>query len=251
MSSGKLNQIIAVVQGKKSRAQKLLTDSHRGWNKDAISGISKTYSPKAEDGDHLPPESKKIHLSVPDKIRETMTQVSSFLDAVMTQETANTHAKGDIELDGKSFMSGVPVTTLLFMEKQLVDLHTFVSNLPVLPLDRDWKFDNNRNCYVTEPISSIRTQKTPKVIVKYDATTEHPAQTELFSEDKTVGTWTTTYMSSAIPTRKRSDMLQRIEDLQDGVKRAREQANSLEVTQISHGGKILNHIFGDLLAKNE
>jgi hypothetical protein len=37
---------------------------------------------------------------------------------------------------------------------------------------------------------SLRTSKEPTVIVKYDATKEHPAQTELFTKDVPVGTWT-------------------------------------------------------------
>lgn len=251
MDKGKLNQIIAVVQGKKTRAQKLLTESHRGWNADAISGIAKTYRPLADDGDKLPSESKQIFVNVPEKTQETMDQVASFFDVVMTQEFGNTKAMGTIEIDGKSFLADMPVTTLLFLEKQLVDLYTFASSLPVLPMDREWKRDDNRNCYVTSPIDSIKTGKRSKVIIKYAATKEHPAQTELFSEDVSIGTWTTTYMSSAIPSRQRSDMLRRIEEFQDAVKRAREQANSLEVDQMKFGRKILNHIFGDLLKSNE
>ena len=250
MSKGKLNQVIAVVQGKKSRAQKLLTESHRGWNAAAISGIAKTYQPKDAEGDLLTAENKQIHLNVPEKIRETMGQVASFFDVVMTQENGNTQAKGTIEIDGKPFLPDVPVTTLLFIERQLVDLHTFVTNLPVLPPDREWKYDRNRNCHVTDPVDSLRTSKKAQVIVKYDATKEHPAQTELFSEDVTVGTWTTTYMSSAVPSRQRAEMLGRVEELQDAVKRAREQANSCEVEQLTHGGKILNHIFGELLSRD-
>jgi len=241
----KQNQIIAVVQGKKSRAQKLLTESHRGWNKEAISGISKVYTSKTEGGDILPPESKMIHLDVSKKINDTMEQVASFIDAVITQETGNTKASADVEIDEKTFLSKMPVTTLLFLDKQLVDLHTYASNLPVLPPDREWKRDDNKDCYVTDVIKSIRTQKVPKPIVKYEATAEHPAQTELFSEDVTVGTWETIYMSSAIPSRRKSDILHRIETLQDAVKIAREAANSIEVEQIHCGSKILTYIFGD------
>lgn len=251
MSKGKLNQVVAVMQGKKSRAEKLLTESHRGWNKEAIAGIAKTYAPKAEDGDQLPPESKKIHLNVPDKIRETMDQVGAMLDIVMTQELGNTVAKAAVEIDGKTFLTDVPVGALLFLEHQLVDLRTFVSNLPTLPLDREWKRDDNRNCYVTDPIDSIKTAKKARVIVRYAATKEHPAQTELFPEDVTVGTWTTTYMSSAIPSRQRAEMLHRIENLQDEVKKARERANLCEVDHVKCGDRILKHIFGDLLKKDE
>lgn len=251
MPKGKLNQIIAVVKSAKSRATKFLTDAHQKWNKDAISGIAKTYRPKAENGDPLPSESKSIHLNVPARIREAMDQVGTFFDVVMTQEEGNTHARATIELDGEIFLADVPVTTLLFLEHQLVDLHTFVSKLPTLPPDREWRFDKNRDCHVTDPIESVRTQKVPKVIVKYEATKEHPAQTELFSEDTTVGTWTTTYMSSAIPSSRRATMLRRVEELQDAVKRAREVANSLEVDQVKHGRKILDRIFGDVLQSNE
>ncbi len=245
MAKAKLNQIIAVVQGKKSRAQKLLTEAHRGWNREAISGIAKTYRPKAEDGDPLPAESKKIYLNVPTKIRETMEQVASFFDVVLTQENGNTQARGSIEIDGQEFLADMPITTLLFLEKQLIDLRTFVANLPTLPPDRDWKFVRNRDCYATEPIDTVRSQKRPKVIVKYDATKEHPAHTELFAEDVTVGTWTTTYMSSAIPARQQAQMAARIDDLQDAVKAAREAANSLEVDQVKFGRQILSYIFGE------
>lgn len=257
MPKGKLNQVIAVVAGKKSRAQRLLTDSHHGWNKEAIAGITKTYEPLDADGDQYPAESKQIFLNVPDKVQEMADQIASFFDVVMTQEQGNTKARGDIDIrefgvsEGKPFLTDVPVTTLLFLEKQLVDLYTFASNLPTLPKDREWKLDNNRNCYVTEPIQSIKTGKRAKVIIKYGATKEHPAQTELFSEDMTLGTWTTTYMSSAIPSRQKADILRRIEEMQDAVKRAREQANSLEVDQVRYGRRILQHLFGDLLKSNE
>lgn len=243
----KLNQIIAVVQGKKSRATRLLTDSHRGWNKEAISGVTRVYTPKTEDGDQLPAESKTIHLDIPTKIREAMAQIGDFWDVVATQETGNRSATASIEVDGKAILKDLPVTVLLFLEKQLTDLHTFASNLPILPLDREWKWDGNKNCNVTDPVKSLRTQKVPKPIVKYQATKEHPAQTEMFTEDRTVGTWSTIYMSSAISSQTKAAIVSRIEALQDAVKCSRESANNLDVQQIQIGERLLNHIFGDLL----
>ncbi len=243
----RLNQIIAVVQGKKARTTRLLTDAHRGWNEKAISGISKIYTPKDEEGDSIPPEQKKIHLHVPEKITETVQQMTSFWDAVATQEHGNTGARASVVVDDKPLLRDQPVTVLLFLEKQLVDMHTFVSQLPVLPPDREWKLDSNRNCYVTKPIESIRTQKQPRPVVKYEATKEHPAQTELFTEDVTVGTWETTYMSSAIPSRQKTETLRRIEKLQDAVKTAREEANSTEVKQEQIASRVMSFIFGDLI----
>ena len=247
----KLNQIIAVVQGRKSRASSLLTESHRGWKQEAISGIAKTYTPKDDAGDKLPPESKTIHLNVSAKVQETMAQVVEFFDVVATQDLGNTNAKANVQIAGATtpFLKDQPVTVLLFLEKRLVDLLTYAKNLPILPLDREWRWDRTRNCHVTDPIETIRSTKTPEVIVKYKATTEHPAQTELIYTDKTAGTWKTTYMSSAIPAQQKAEIVARIEALQDGVKAAREEANSAEVTQVHLGEKVLRHIFGDLLGK--
>ena len=88
-------------------------------------------------------------------------QVESMLNVVMTQENGNTQARGTIEVGGKNFLTDVPVGSLMFLEHQLVDLHTFVTNLPVLPPDREWKYDDNRDCHVTDPIRSIKTAKRP------------------------------------------------------------------------------------------
>ena len=85
MSTVRQNQIIAVVQGKKSRAQKALTEAHHGWHKDAISGISKTYEPKDVEGDRLPPESKLVHLNVKGVARDALVPVEDWWNAVATQ----------------------------------------------------------------------------------------------------------------------------------------------------------------------
>jgi hypothetical protein len=45
----------------------------------------------------------------------------------------------------------VPVPCLLFLEKQLQDVKTFVLSLPVLSINKDWQRDPNRGCYVTTP----------------------------------------------------------------------------------------------------
>ncbi|MHA2279847.1 MAG: DUF7873 family protein [Promethearchaeota archaeon] len=247
----KLHQIVAVTQGKKSRATRHFTDCHRAWHKDAISGIQKKYTPKEDGGDELPAESKLIHLDVPSAIRDMMLEIVDFIDVVATQETGNREAKADIEVDGKAVFKDVPVTVLLFLEKRLVDLRTYVGNLPTLPPDREWKWDSNRNCFVTDEIKTLRTQKRPKVITKAPATVEHPAQTELFPEDVTVGTWSTTYLSSAIQVSKKAAMLRRIDALSDAVKSAREAANSIEVKQERIGERFLRDIFGDLMGKRD
>ena len=247
MAKAKLNQIIAVVQGKKSRAQRVLTSTHHGWKSEAISGIAKRYTPRDEEGEKLPGESKRIHLNVTNRIEETLEELMGFWDVVATQETGNTGARASIVIDDEPLLADQPVTVLLFLEKQAIDLHAFVSQLPTLPPDREWKHDSHRDCFVTDPVQSLRTQKRPKVITKAPATEQHPAQTEVFMEDVVAGTWETTHMSSAIPAQAKADALRRVEALQDAIKSAREQANSAEVEQIKIAETVLVYVFGDLL----
>jgi hypothetical protein len=240
----RLNQIIALVQGKKARATKLLTSVHQGWQKERISGLNRTYSPKDEEGEVFPSESKVVQVTVKTALQPAIKELADFYNIVITQETANTQARASIIVEDDILFEDIPVSALLFLEKQLIDLHTLTKNLPTLPEDKEWSWDDAKNCWVSKPEQTNKTQKKVEPIVKYDATPEHPAQTDLVQVDRTIGWWTTIHLSGALPKTKQEDILQRIEKLQDAVKVAREEANNLEVVQEKQfGEKILDYIF--------
>lgn len=240
----KLNQVIALVQGKKARASKLLTSIHQGWKKDRLNGISRNYSPKDEDGDQFPPEHRIVQVRVRDEIQKVRDELADFYNIVATQEKGNTTAKADIKIGNDTILMEVPVTVLLFLEKQLIDLRTFAQQLPPLSTDRSWQFDQAKNCWVTDPETTVKTQKTVEPIVKYHATPEHPAQTDLISVDKVIGHWNTIHMSGAMPESEKAAIVERVEKLLESVKMAREKANDTEVKPVAQvGEKILDYIF--------
>jgi hypothetical protein len=240
----KLNQVIALVQGKKARATRVLTDVYKGWNTIALSGITKTYSPSDEEGEKFPDEKKEVQMRVGEVIDKLKVRLADYYNIVATQEGANQHACADVKIGDNTLLSQVPITVLLFFEKQIVDLLTFTKSLPILPTEKVWTFDKTKDCYVTTAEETTKTQKRPEVIVKYQATKEHPAQTEMFSVDKTVGHWKTVHMSGALPATEREEFIERLEKLQDAVKSAREEANSSEVSNVSDYGKVLlDYIF--------
>jgi len=240
----KLNQIIAVVSGKKSRAHDLLTTSHRAWHKDRITGINRTYRPKDEDGERLQPESRSVQLRVRDALSKLGEELVDFMNAVATQEYGNCQAKADVIVDGKTLLKDVPISAILFAQKQLIDIHTFINNIPTLPADKEWRWDEAKNCYVTEPEETVKTQKVPTTHVKFDPTENHPGQAEIISMDRVVGYWTKIEMSGAIPEQDRDDMLKRVNKLQDALKVSKEVANSIEVDQQTAFGKqLLNFVF--------
>jgi hypothetical protein len=166
-----------------------------------------------------------------------------MLDVVATQDWANCQARADVVVDGRKLLQGVPVTHLLFLEKQLVDLRTFVEALPVLDAAEDWEYKPEVDSYVSRPARTNRTRKVPKNHVKYEATKEHPAQVEVYMEDVWVGTWTTTKFSGAVPAAARNAMLERVRKLLEAVKCAREEANGLEVKPQKVGASLLGYVF--------
>jgi hypothetical protein len=240
----KLNQIIAVEAGIKTRAFQELTEAHHALQKPTLlSGISRTYQPRDEEGETLPSEATRVQVKAEEIIRETATILTRLFDVTATKEWGNTQAHADVVVDGRVLLAQVPVPYLLFLEKQLVDLHTFVKKLPVLDAAESWRRDESADVWATDPVQTVRTKKVPRNHVKAEATDKHPAQVELYYEDVTVGYWRTVKFSGALPASQINAMLQRVEALQQAVKFAREEANSLEVENRKIGEKVFDYLF--------
>ncbi len=79
----------------------------------------------------------------------------------------------------------------------------------------------------------------------YPATPDHPAQTQLITEDVIAGSWLTIKYSGAIAVPRKKQLQQRIEKLANAVKSAREEANSLEVTEKKLGKEVFDYLFAE------
>ena len=241
----KLNQIIAIEKGTKGRSLQELTEAHQTLQKPTLlAGISRTYRPKDEEGEQFPPESTRVQIKAEDIIRKISEGLTKLFDIVATKDWANCTAKADVVVDGKVLLSQIPATYLLFLEKQLVDLHTFIKKLPVLDSSETWAFDPSADCWATEPVQTVKTKKIPRNHVKAEATDKHPAQVEVYYEDVVVGGWRTIKFSSALPAQRINELLSRVEKLQEAVKFAREEANNLEIVEQKVGAKIFDYLFG-------
>lgn len=244
MSSLALNKLIAIESGVKSAAKRKETDLYHVLQKNALlSGISRNYQPKDDDGDKLPSETTLVQVKVEKVIRDLATELTRLFDVTLTKEVGNSKAKADVVVDGSVLLKQVPVTYLLFLEKQLVDINTFVNKLPTLDPASEWTYDSNNDVNVTSPVQTVKTKKVPRNWVKAEATDKHPAQVEIFHEDVIVGTWTKVDYSGAIPATRKSELLSRVEKLITAVKFAREEANSLIVEDQQAGSKVFNYLF--------
>lgn len=241
----KLNQVIAVESGVKKKTNETMSTIYKAVQHPAMfDGFNKTYKPINENGDQYPPEKKLVQLTAPDVVKEATRALSELFDVTATKDFANCAAKADVVVDDLVILNQVPVTYLLFLEKQLTDLHTLVAKLPVLDPAETWNYDANSNMYRTETTSTIRTAKEQQALVLYPATDKHPAQTQLITKDVTVGTWEQVKFSGAFPKPVKEKLLMRIEKLQKAVKYAREEANTVNYQDVSVGNKVFDWILG-------
>jgi hypothetical protein len=241
----RLNQVIAIEKGAKGRADSTLMQADRRMKAPALlTGLSRTYSPRDDDGEQLPSESTKVQLQVEEVLAEVRAVMVDLFDITATKDWGNCHALADVVVGGETLLEQVPVTYLLFLEKQLTHVHTFVARLPTLDPAEEWQYDKSTGLQKTAPRQTTRSKKVPRSQTLYEATPEHPAQVHMYHEDVVVGTWTLTAFSGAIHATRVRELLRRIEALQRAVKMAREQANVIEVTRQEVGQKIFDHIFG-------
>lgn len=241
----RLNQIIAIEKGVKNQATRVETDLYHSLEKKPLfAGLSRVYTPKdEEDGDRLPPEAVSVQIKSGDVIKQLTTSLTRLIDLTFTKDAANTRAKADVVVDGSIIAANVPVTTLMFLEKELEKLAAFIGRLPVLDPATTWTYDSNRGVYAAQPVQTVRTKKVPKNHVLAEATKEHPAQVQTFTEDILVGTWEKVDFSGALPADTVAVISSRLDKLRTAVKFAREEANTIEVVDVNYGESILTYLF--------
>ena len=248
----KLNQVIALSGGKKSRFIQRMTATHHGWGKgkeSPVYGIRRTYLPIKDGGEEMPTESRRVQTTVQEQLKAVVNDAKDLFDVVCCHELGNTKAVADVVVDGEALILNAPVGFLLFLEKQLKDFHALVKGFPTLPTDREWEWDANKACHVAEPERTRSTKKIDKPIVLCDATEHHPAQIQIVKTDECVGHWTMVQMSGALPAQTQNEAIERVVKLQEAVKMDREEANcqDVDIRQISH--ELLDYIFQPILEK--
>ncbi len=245
MSTVKLSQLVAIEKGVRSKADRALTEAYHSVQKaDPLSGLTRTYAPINDDDVALPSETKLVQLKTEQIIAEVSGELTRLFDVTLTKDAGNCVAKGNVVVDGNTVLADVPVTYLLFLEKQLVNLATFISKLPVLDPAETWEYDAVSSAYRSHPSSTIRNKKIRRNHVVAQATQQHPEQVQVYEEDVPVGTWTITKFSGGLPSDKIAEYARRVDALLVAVKFAREEANSTSVEDQKAGNAVLSYVFG-------
>lgn len=247
--ANKLHELLAVEQDRKNKANLALGEAVKTFTKQdsTFDGMVKRYIAMEENSDLIPDETKEMVGTVKEKLNATIEAIVAGLDAHISKEETNASNVAKAELVVGSVNLGTfSATSLLAMEGQLQKIREMYKAIPTLDTTRKWSFDKQKGLFGTEEEVKFRSIKRPQVIVKYEATKEHPAQTELLYLDFQIGKYVTVYTSGKITPAQKNELLQRIDELAEAVKIARTKANNVEVNNIKIGQKIFDFINKDV-----
>lgn len=246
----KLAQVLAIEKGEKSKANRAVTDLHRKSEVEKLyEGFVRTYVPAAEDGERLPEEKQLVQNKAKEILLEAGNILAGIWDISATKDWTNAGlAKANVVVDGKVLAEAAPVAWLLYMEKELNDVETFLRKLPTLDPSEDWKWSDQQNCYTTDQTWQNRTKKVPRNHVKAEATDKHPAQVEVYQEDIVVGQFKKIRYSGSMPAVMKDALLERVRKLRSAVLFAREEANSVVAEKKQVGKELFEFLLEPISA---
>lgn len=247
--ANKLHELLAVEQDRKHKANQAIGEAKNVFVKKDhfFDGMLKHYVSLEEDSEQIPDETKEMVTTVKDRLQHALDTVIVAIDAHLSKEETNASntAKAELKI-GETSLGTFSATSLLALESHLSKVKELYLAIPTIDSTKKWDLDPKDNVYKSQELK-FRSVKRPKVVVKYEATEKHPAQTELLYLDFQVGKYETTYLSGKITPTQKSQLLKRIDDLLEGVKVARAKANNVEVNNIKIGEKLFDFIHQGIL----
>lgn len=247
MTETRLHTIAAIHKGGKERAHLELTNLHKESQKPALyGGQSKRYTPLEENDQDLPPDvNELVQLRSQDVLNDLRGVLRPLWDTEATLDKTNQAANADLIADGVTLVTDVPATYLLFLQKQLDTVRTFIDKLPTLPVTEDWTYDGAVGYHVTQPVKTTSSRKLTVPLVLHPGTDRHPPQAVAHQQDVPAGTWETVKRSGALPVDVKKRLLARVTALQNAVKAARERANMTPAIDFKPADDLLRFLLDD------
>lgn len=190
-----------------------------------------------------------METTVGKKLEYVENHLIKYYDTLIRKELANQLATADLIVDGQVIAPALPVTFLLGMEKRLVQVRGLYQAIPTLPPGAEWRPADDKGVgvyVVANPEVKAKTEKTIKSKVLVPATDNHPAQIEKWFEDKIIGRSTTITWAGLITPAEKSNLLERLDNLIQAMKQARQRANAQVVNKDLAIGRLLFEYVHDI-----
>lgn len=208
-----------------------------------LGGTKEFVSKNDEDVPNEPPETTLPSMTAQQLFRRVEKLLTESWDVMSTRDRSNMDASADIVVGGETLAENVPLSTLLSLEKQLADLRTVFTGMPVLDPAKPWTFDEAQGFAKTPETRKARTRKIVKGAVLHEGTEKHAPQVQAYHDDEIIGHTVTVEFSGAISPQDKEDLIDRTNALIDAVKAARTVANQTEVTDFRPANRLLGYIF--------
>lgn len=192
-------------------------------------------------------EHKEMVTTVMEKLDYSKDSMIRYFDAILQKELTNQIAKADLTVDGVVIGKDLPATFLLGMETRLKIVRGIYEAIPTLSPGIRWVEDkeSGKGIYKADKAEvKSKTEKTFQSKILVEPTKEHPAQIEKWSENVAIGDFVTERWSGMLSPAEKSQVLKRINDLIQAVKKARQRANTTEVIKNNVGSKLFDYIHG-------
>jgi hypothetical protein len=250
MAKNQLHQLLAVESDLVNKAAQIANETSATFRSKGshFDGSLREYIPFEEPENDLMkmhPEVTEIVTTVQAKLDYNSKAMIRAIDAKLSKEATNSRggAVAPLEFGDESWT--MSATELLALEGFLNKIRDVYKGIPTLDPTKQWESASAPGVYIAPPRDTFKTEKVAKAIVKFPATKEHPAQTEMVTLDQNVGINRVVATSGRFTSQEKSDMLERIDYLLVTVKKARAAANRADVMQVKVGKTIFDYIHGD------
>lgn len=240
---GKLHEVLAVEPQLKAAAERAISTAKSAFTKsERFTGQVKTYTPLEEEGEQRPGEATRVATTVAKELAELEAAFGRWLDAAIQKEVTNQGTSAEVLLGRGTFISELPATALLNLESKLEALRAVYAAIPTNDPSESWWWDDSIGKWVSPERITYAGRKVTRPLVLYEATREHPAQVTTYNEDIRVGEWKTRIFSGMLSPEDKRARLERLDELLQAVKKARQRANDCEVVEISVAERIFAYI---------
>jgi hypothetical protein len=244
---GKLHELLAVESSLEKTARKLSSESMKTLDKENLfSGQTRRLEMfSEEESNQDQKETVQLTSTVDENLNYVFKEVAKYWDVVYQKDLGNTVAMADIVVDGLVLAEDVPATTLLGLESKLVKVREVLEKVHTLAPGIKWIQDTQERAGVwitADDIVQYKTEKTVEYIIAAEATEQHPAQVREASRTRNVGKLTTTKQSGLLTPLEKAERIQRVDNLINAIKRARNRANDVVVEPAFIGETLINYI---------
>jgi len=199
---------------------------------------------KAEEAQAV--ETKQIYLTANQVLAQALQHTVRFMDAVAQKERTNQNAIADVILDnGDVILENVPATTLLALERVLADVGKLYAVVPVLAAGVKWEPDANLGAGIfkqAHDATKLKTRTVKKPVTMFEGNEHHPPQFQMTDEVKNVGEYVEQKWAAFLQPARKMELMERIDELQRAVKKARMRANQTIIVPVQVGQKIVDWI---------